>query len=128
MSFPLPESVAQLLADSEKSAGRVTVGEHGGAQSDVGDLTPDLIPAEALLAIASVAGHGAKKYARNNWRKIPMHEHIRHALIHLFKIMAGDTTEPHLWHALTRLAFAVATEVPYDFREFEPLTAAASEG
>jgi hypothetical protein len=98
------------------------VGAHGGAQSSTGDLAPDLVPPEALLAISAVVGAGSKKYARGNWRKIPANEQIRHALTHIFKYMMGDRSERHLWNALTRLAFAVAVEdEAYDYRGFEPL-------
>jgi hypothetical protein len=119
--FPIPSSVQALLDETADGKVGVIVGAHGGAQSSTGNLAPDLIPPEALLAIADVVGRGAKKYATNNWRRIPMQEQVRHALIHLYKHMAGDRTEKHLWNALTRLAFAVAVESDYDYRAYHAL-------
>lgn len=97
--------------------GDLVVNEHGGAQSQL-EGAPYLIPAEALLRLSEVVSLGAKRYAQNNWRRIPFEDHISHALEHIFLLMNGDTNDDHLGHALCRLAFAVATEPPegYDFK------------
>lgn len=103
--------------------GDLIVNENGGAQSAIHGA-PHLIPAEALLRLNEVVGYGAKRYAANNWRKIPFEEHISHALEHLFLMMNGDTSDDHLGHALTRLAFAAATEPAdgFDFKAWRPLS------
>jgi hypothetical protein len=98
----------------------VEVNEHGAAQSAL-KRVPRLVPAEAILRLAEVVGFGAAKYAENNWRKIPYEDHINHALEHLFLLMNDDKSDDHLGHALCRLAFAVATEKEYSFKEFRPL-------
>ena len=95
--------------------GDTIVNAAGGAQSMLHGA-PHLIPAEALLRLNQVVGYGARKYAPNNWRKIPYEEHISHALEHLFLLLDGDLNDDHLGHALCRLAFAVATEGPFDFK------------
>jgi hypothetical protein len=87
----------------------------GGAQSKL-PIRPRLIPPEALIRLGEVVAFGAGKYAENNWRRIPYQDHIDHALYHLFSLLDGDTTDDHLGHALTRLAFAVAMEpASYEF-------------
>jgi dATP/dGTP diphosphohydrolase len=92
------------------------VNAQGGAQAKLeGD--PKLIPAEALLALSEVVALGAKRYAPNNWRLIPMEDHISHALEHLFLFMDGQTgDEDHLKHALCRLAFAMGTRKEHNFK------------
>ena len=95
--------------------GDTIVNAAGGAQSALHGA-PHLIPAEALLRLNAVVAFGARKYAANNWRHIPYEEHISHALEHLFLLLDGDESDDHLGHALCRLAFAVATEQPFDFK------------
>ena len=108
--------------------GELVVNEAGGAQSALYGA-PHLIPAEALLRLNEVVGYGAKKYAANNWRRIPYEEHISHALEHLFLLMNGDQSDDHLGHALCRLAFAVAMESDggYDFKAYRPLNETPAE-
>jgi dATP/dGTP diphosphohydrolase len=79
--------------------------EHGGSQSDV-DVRFDLIDAKAMFAMAGVLDHGAKKYGANNWRLIPVEDHLNHLLMHTFAYLAGDTTDDHLSHILCRATFA----------------------
>lgn len=82
------------------------VAENGANQSD----TPyrcDLLPPLALLSIAAVLKGGADKYGANNWRKIPLIEHLNHAQTHLLALLAGDTSDDHVSHAATRLLFAL---------------------
>lgn len=119
-TWPLPDDV-QRLVDAHSKAGTV-VGRDGGAQSDLAGLSPTLVPPEALLALSWVVGQGSKKYARGNWRAIPENEHLDHALTHIYLHMSGDRSERHLWNALTRVAFAVATSFgSHDYRAYEPL-------
>ena len=46
-----------------------TTNDKGGKQSAL-PYRCDLLPAQALLAIANVLHHGAVKYGPDNWRKI----------------------------------------------------------
>lgn len=71
------------------------------------------IPTASLEALATILTFGARKYKPNNWRNCTELERydaafMRHYLAH----MAGedkdsDSGYPHLWHALTCLAFLV---------------------
>ena len=63
-----------------------------------------------LIIIGKVLQEGAKKYPVGNWRLIPREQHINHALIHLVAILAKDTQDDHLEHAICRLMMAIATK------------------
>ena len=80
----------------------------------------DLLGPKAMARLAGVLAYGAKKYARNNWRAIDEHDHLSHALMHVFAHMAGDRSDDHLGHAFCRLMFAIETEDPdYDYLKVE---------
>ncbi|MES2208574.1 MAG: dATP/dGTP diphosphohydrolase domain-containing protein [Chloroflexota bacterium] len=83
-----------------------TANAAGGKQS----ATPyrcDLLPPHAALAVSRVLSEGAAKYGPNNWHKIPVADHLNHAIAHVFADLAGDTSDAHLDHAATRLLFAL---------------------
>ena len=77
----------------------------------------DLIPPEALFAMADVLTHGAERYGDRNWERGMDRGRIVAALLrHLTAWMAGEDTDPdsgmpHSWHVLTNAAFLVAHEV-----------------
>lgn len=48
------------------------------------------------------AAHGSK------WKRITDDEDVEHIIAHLNNHLAGDTSEPHIEHALTRVAFILA--------------------
>jgi hypothetical protein len=83
-----------------------TTNAAGGKQS-ASPYRADLLPPHALLAVAAVLKHGADKYGPNNWHKIPVSDHINHALTHLYALGAGDASDKHLEHAATRILFAL---------------------
>lgn len=70
-----------------------------------------LIDAHAVLALANVLYEGAKKYGRDNWRGIPVDEHINHAVSHFFAFLAGDDQDDHLEHAFCRAMMALAVDL-----------------
>lgn len=63
-----------------------------------------------MFAAAEVAKYGADKYGETihsrNYTKIPVEEHINHAIQHLYAYLAGDTSDDHLGHAIVRAMFA----------------------
>lgn len=68
----------------------------------------DLIPPEAMEALAQTLWEGANKYGDRNWEKgITVNNLLNHSLKHIFKFMARDKSEPHLEHAMCNLAFAI---------------------
>lgn len=65
----------------------------------------------SLEAIARVMEFGAKKYSEGNWKNCPPDE-IKRYLSATFRHLVEDGLDsqsnlPHLWHALTDLAFYV---------------------
>jgi hypothetical protein len=83
--------------------------EQGGKQADL-PYAFHLIDSKALFALANVMDEGAKKYERDNWRKIDTESHLNHAISHIYAYLAGDTQDKHLEHAFCRLMMAVATK------------------
>lgn len=78
------------------------------------NLRYDLIPPEALIAIADVLGKGAIKYGDGNWKKNRMigeKSPINHAMKHIVNYQAGipdedgDDKNIHLKHAIVNLIF-----------------------
>ena len=77
----------------------------------------DLLPVDALEEVAKVLGHGAEKYAPNNWRKVD--DRMRFygaAMRHLFAYHRGEDTDPdsglpHLSHAACSVLFLLECEL-----------------
>lgn len=80
-------------------------GGHGGSQSAI-PYRMDLLPYLALLCIAKILDEGERKYGKDNWRSIPVVEHLNHSLTHIAAFLTGDTQDDHLGHAACRLLFA----------------------
>lgn len=73
----------------------------------------DLVPPSAVSALAEVLTFGASKYKPNNWRNNKDLERYNGAFLrHVYAYLAGEihdkeTGMPHLWHAMTNLAFLI---------------------
>lgn len=107
------EAETPITAGCIKGVGRtdpIVKNERGGSQSAV-QYRCDLLPARATLEVAGVLHHGAIKYGENNWRQIEVGDHINHALIHLYALLAGDKQDDHLAHAACRLLMAMELEL-----------------
>lgn len=78
----------------------------GGSQSYL-PRRADLLPGFALLSVAGVLYKGARKYGEWNWLKIPLEEHLNHALVHLLKLQNESSQEDDLAHAACRVLFAL---------------------
>ena len=90
--------------------GETTTTPQGGKQSRL-DYRFDLIDAKAMFDLARVMHEGAKKYEKDNWRKISTDDHLNHALSHIWAHLAGDKQDNHLGHALTRVMMALAVNL-----------------
>lgn len=88
--------------------------EKGGSQSYV-PVRFDLIDGQALFAMAGVLHVGAEKYGENNWRKIPIEDHLNHLIMHAYAYLSGDRTDEHLSHIMCRAMFAQG--VAFDEKE-----------
>lgn len=88
----------------------ITTNEHGGLQSEV-LVRFDLIDGKALFAMAAVLHEGAEKYGADNWRLIPVEDHLNHLIMHAYAYLTGDRTDEHLSHIQCRAMFANAVEI-----------------
>lgn len=79
--------------------------EMGGSQSDI-PVRFDLFDGPAMFAMAEVLHTGAEKYGANNWRAIPISDHLNHILMHVFAYLSGDESDEHLSHIMCRAMFA----------------------
>lgn len=102
---PLPSRSVAPVAGVGPDA-PVTVNAHGGRQSAL-PYRCDLIQALAVLHVSAISARGAEKYGDNNWHKIPVAEHLNHALAHLLAHLAGDSQDDHLGHAAWRVLSAL---------------------
>lgn len=88
----------------------------GGTKHDTGKRRYDLIPPEALDALAHVLTYGSTRYGDRNWEQgIDSGRVFAAAQRHLWDWWRGEQTDeestlPHLWHALCNVAFLVAYE------------------
>jgi hypothetical protein len=85
-----------------------------GKKDDSGKLKYHLIPWQVLEGLASVLTFGAKKYAPDNWKiLVDPEERYEDAMWrHIMEYKKGnrldkDSKMPHLWHAITNLAFLI---------------------
>ena len=75
------------------------------------------LDSDAILALATTLHHGAMKYGSKTWHKIPLAEHVNHAMAHLLLWANNDNTEEHLHHAFARMMMAVALDVKEEKNE-----------
>lgn len=87
-----------------------------GYKADEEKIRMDLIPPEAVEALATVLTFGAKKYADRNWEKGMKWSRPFGALMrHMWAWWKGEEKDPetgysHLWHAMCCIAFLVTYE------------------
>lgn len=79
--------------------------------SDAERFRADLISPIGLMAVAETCAEGARKYDDFNWEKgMPISDLLNHAIIHIYKYLAGDRSEDHLAHAAWNLLAAIHSE------------------
>lgn len=87
-----------------------------GVKFDSDKIQLELIPPEVIEALGQVLTFGAKKYAPRNWEKGMSWSRIMGSTMrHLWAWFKGEDKDPesgfpHLWHALTNVAFLVTYE------------------
>lgn len=108
--------MADFISNTVSPDAPTAVNEKGGAQSDV-PVRFDLIDAKAMFEMAKVLDQGARKYGADNWRLIPINDHLNHLIMHAYAYLAGDDTDEHLSHILCRATFALGVCLQDDFNE-----------
>lgn len=83
--------------------------EQGGGQSV--PVRFDLIDGPALFSMVKVLEEGAAKYGENNWRKVPIQDHLNHLIMHAYAYLSGDKSDEHLSHIMCRAMFAEAVKL-----------------
>lgn len=89
-----------------------TIEESGGMKNDNDKPDWSLLPLETIEGIVEVLTYGAKKYKRDNWKKVSVNRNFAALLRHLSKWQAGEEFDAesglhHLDHALCDLMFIV---------------------
>jgi hypothetical protein len=95
-----------------------------GRKFDNGKLEYHLVPISSLKAVADVLTYGAKKYAPDNWKKVPngTDRYYNAALRHIIDWREGEqndreTNKNHLAHAICNLMFLYELDVNYNEKE-----------
>lgn len=85
--------------------------EQGGKQSAT-LYRFDLVDPLAMFEMCKVLKEGFDKYGDDeNWRNIPIRDHLNHMLIHTYAYLAGDQSDEHLSHIMCRAMFAQACDI-----------------
>lgn len=94
---------------------QMTINNQGGKQHKE-EYRCQAIPPKALIALGKVRweGFNLHGYEDENYKLIPLEEHIGRALLHIARWLDGDRTDNHLSHALCRIAFAVQMEEEFE--------------
>ena len=85
-------------------------GKDGGLKNDKDKPDWSLLPLETIEGIVRVLTYGAKKYERDNWKKVSTNRNFAALLRHLSKWQAGEQYDlesglHHLDHAMCDLRF-----------------------
>jgi len=86
-----------------------TISTNSAIKHDQGKPDLSMISYELVEAVARVREFGAKKYARNNWKKgLKITRSCAAALRHIFLFLSGETNDPesglpHPSHAICNL-------------------------
>lgn len=110
-------SKEELAAFEAAKNERLGLAKKEGVKFDSGKLRMDLLPPDALEALARILTDGAVKYGEYNWSKGMKWSRPYAALLrHLMAFWSGQDTDPesghpHLWHVLTNAVFLTSYQI-----------------
>ena len=111
-----PEEEEAMKALAEKM-GQMADAAEKGMKFDDGKLDYTLVPWDGMDEVVKVLEFGAKKYARDNWKKVEHAEtrYLAAAFRHIIKYNEGELTDKetglsHLAHATCCMLFLLALE------------------
>ena len=95
-----------------------TVETSGGIRNDADKPDWSLLPLKTIEGLVKVLTYGAKKYSRDNWKKVSNERNFAALMRHLSKWQDGEEFDPesglhHLDHALCDLMFIRHNIVPH---------------
>ena len=111
-----PQRLPKMTGPVRLADGTVIVPKEG-VKFDSGKLRMDLLPPDALEALARILTDGAEKYGEYNWSKGMKWSRPYAALLrHLMAFWAGQDNDPesghpHLWHVLTNAVFLTSYQI-----------------
>ncbi|KKN71189.1 hypothetical protein LCGC14_0423520 [marine sediment metagenome] len=100
-------------------------GDTAGFKFDKGKLRYDLIPTEAMKALATILTSGAEKYSDRNWEGGMSWQRVYASLMrHLVAFESGEDLDPesgelHMAHALCNVVFLVTYQMRPHLAEFD---------
>jgi len=97
------------------------VGTRGGIRNDADKPDWSLLPLKTIEGLVKVLTYGAKKYSRDNWKKVSNERNFAALMRHLSKWQDGEEFDPesglhHLDHALCDLMFIRHNIVPHIYK------------
>ena len=78
----------------------------------------DLVDGPAMYEMTNVLYKGALKYGENNWRNIPVEDHLNHLIAHVYAYLAGNRDDRHLANIMCRAMFAQGKALMDEAAEF----------
>ena len=110
-------SKEELAAFEAAKNERLGLAKTEGVKFDSGKLRMELLPPDALEALARILTDGAEKYGARNWEKGMAWSRPYAALQrHLLAWWGGQDVDPesghpHLWHVLTNAVFLTSYQI-----------------
>lgn len=78
-----------------------------------------LVPVEGLAKVAAVMRKGERK-GRSGWEKVPVNEHINHAIAHLLGYLSGRRDHSHLANSGCRILMALSLDKTESWPRVDP--------
>lgn len=91
---------------------KIVENEQGGRQS-YRPYRMQAVPPKAIMEVGRVRCEAFEKkgHPDDNYKQIPLEEHIGRAIGHLYAYLSGDRSNDHLAHAACRTLFALEMEI-----------------